>query len=200
MRFCRSVMLGGILALAPLCYSAASEGGSKLAETAYQDWVGMLYEISLPDTSILNEYVAQTFSGSTAGASLQVAFMPRFNCNPVISLMFKELQGLPGNIEGQVIELKIDGEKIDLPTIVDEKDSMRRYSFNADEAAQQALRQMLDISNRLTVTWVQESDKAEASETAENSAVAFSLLGSQKSMHQVEINCRRHKPVPFAGQ
>ncbi len=86
MSFRWSAFVGVAFAFFPTTGVIAEMHGIPLSDTIYVKWSGALDQATLADTSILNEYVAQTYSENVNGASIQLAFVPRFNCSPVFSV------------------------------------------------------------------------------------------------------------------
>ncbi|NND91300.1 MAG: hypothetical protein HKN42_10585 [Granulosicoccus sp.] len=188
-----------VLAFMPATGLIADMHHVPLAESNYQDWSGSLVQTTLPDTSVLSEYIAHTYSGSTAGASLRLTFAPRFNCSPMMALVVRD----PGGdiaASGKRVTLMVDTTRVDFPALIDQDEASLRYSYNADSEEQQKLRALLDVSSRATMQW--EMPDGDATEPAEADAsarhtVTFSLLGSRLSAQSVERHCKSHVPIPF---
>jgi hypothetical protein len=189
-----SAILGVVLSLIPLSVLIANVQEEPLSKSVHQDWTGTLVQHTLPDMSILSEYIAQTFSGSTSGASLQLSFVPRFNCTPVISVNVRAAAEEAGS--EATLNLILDNSEVPFPALVDGQNSGRRFSFNADHLAQDKLRRMLDNSNRATFQWVN-AVAGQGSEAGVPPQVEFSLLGSRMTTNSVESHCHAHKPIPF---
>lgn len=188
--------------------AAATDHGS--AAVTFQDWRGSLEQTTLPDGSVLNEYVASTQSGSTAGATLTLSFVPRFGCSPVFSVV------LPAELADEAdrdanMTLVLDQLSQDFPVLVDSGNSEVRLSLNAESDTQRSVRKQLDEASRASVSWQTREPPlggaadtgnvagvvADAGPTDQPFPVSFSLLGSKMTSEAVEKRCIGHEPIPY---
>ncbi|ASJ76384.1 hypothetical protein [Granulosicoccus antarcticus] len=190
--------MGFAFAFFPMTGVVAETHGKPLAGTEFQSWFGALDQVSLPDNSVLNEYVAQTPSKNIPEASLQIAFAPRFSCSPMVSVILSaEIVGAINN--DFALQMTADGEDIAFPVLLDELSSTSlQYSYNGNKDEQQKLRSLIDSSSHFSINWVPATQDAQRPPNANrvNTAV-FSLLGSRMSTMAVENRCKQHEPAPY---
>lgn len=205
-----TVFLGSALAALFVAQVQADTGPSKLSDSTFQDWNGSLIQFNLNDGSVLNEYVAKTLAGSAEDAFLAVSFLPRFNCTPIISVSVSSTSGIEFDNSEVTIKLMIDQQPIDFPVIFDTKNSLSRYTFNANQAQNLKLLSSLDSSSRVSLNWFDaeseaalpanggDSDpQAQVERDLTGNQIEFSLLGSKRSTQAVKAHCHAHKPIPF---
>ncbi|MGQ7845417.1 hypothetical protein ACUNV4_13120 [Granulosicoccus sp. 3-233] len=192
-----TALAGLAVVLAPLTASAADVQASPLVDTDFQDWNGVLSETALSDQSVLSEYSARTYSRDRQGAVLEVTFIPRFGCTPLLRITLPEQGPVPASGQ-ELMRLVVDGEPFDMPALIDGDSSTLEYSYLAGHDGQQDMRLLLDRSSRLQI---QRADIAEDLITQEDDPatepVRFSLLGSRLSVLAVESRCQAHTPKPF---
>ena len=180
----------------------------KLTASTFQDWKGSLVPITLNDGSQLNEYVAKTMSGSVEGASFGVSFLPRFRCAPVISVSVAAVSGIDLDTTVNSVQLKVDSNTTEFPVLVDDDEDGVRFTYNADENANQELLKVLDVSSRVSLVVpgkASAEDSASGNGTEANVAsvettatqIEFSLLGSKLSTQATRDHCQSHIPIPF---
>lgn len=170
--------------------------GIPLSHTIYVKWSGALDQATLADGSILNEYVAQTYSENIIGASVQFAFIPRFDCSPIFSVRLSAAAAKAIS-DDLSITLTIDGVDMKFPAIIDRAGPSREYSYDAGKEEQQRLRALIDVSSIVSMNWApMAEDIDEGAATADPISIPFSLLGSQMSAQAVEAQCKAHEPVP----
>lgn len=192
-----TALVGLAVVLAPLTASAADVQVSPLTNTEYLDWNGALEKTTLGDRSILNEYIASTRSRGTPGAVLEVAFIPRFGCTPVLRIILPEGDA-PQPADQGVLLLSLDGEPYDFPALIDSDSALHEYSFLATQATQQELRLLLDTSSHLLIHQTfTAADQAGNADPESDESIEFSLLGSRLSVLAVESHCQTHTPIPF---
>ena len=197
MSFRWSAFVGVAFAFIPTTGVIAEMHGIPVSDTIYVKWSGALDQSTLADTSILNEYVAQTYSESVNGASVQLAFVPRFNCSPIFSVRLSA-KAAAGINDDLAISLTVDNVAMEFPAIVDRSESSREFSYDADRVEQEKLRALLDVSSRVSIIWAPaaESDSQDADAT-DPVTITFSLLGSKMSADAVEALCEAHEPIPY---
>jgi len=168
-----------------------------------KDWQGSLHQTTLPDGSVLSEYVASTQSINTFGAQLHVSFVPRFSCMPQISVRLSAT--VASNFAMQEsLKFSIDQEDQIFPVLVDAHDSLVRYSLNADSSTHQVIRDKLDFASEATVVWGpdlpprNEGASTESLGEARGAIAAdYSLLGSRKAVAMQENRCKSHEPIAY---
>ena len=189
--------MGVAFAFIPTTGVMAQMHGIPLSHTIYVKWSGALDQVTLADTSILNEYVAQTYSEDVIGASVQIAFIPRFNCSPNFSVRLSDEAAAAIN-EDFAITLTIDNVEMAFPAIIDRSESSLEYSYDASEDEQQRLRALLDVSSNLSMNWVPAAgNTSQGADAIDSISIPFSLLGSQMSAQAVEALCKAHEPIPY---
>lgn len=200
---CCSVL--SALSLLVLCTAAFADADSDEQETmTFVRWTGSVHQSSLADGSILSEYVARTESDNARSASLQVTFIPRFGCSPLISVQFSPAD-LIAEASSSDFLLSIDAETMPFPMLIDEEDDQVRLSLNADSHGHQRIRQILDNSSRATLAWPSTDEAASSANStsphsarqANTGAVNFSLLGSRRAVAALESRCRAHVPIAY---
>ena len=197
MSFRWSAFVGVAFAFFPTTGVIAEMHGIPLSDTIYVKWSGALDQATLADTSILNEYVAQTYSENVNGASIQLAFVPRFNCSPVFSVRLSAAAAAAIN-DDLAITLTVDNVDMEFPAIIDRSELSREYSYDANRDDQQILRALLDVSSRASMSWVPAAENtSQGADAADPISVRFSLLGSQMSAQAVEVLCNAHEPIPY---
>ncbi len=156
-----------------------------LPGTRFEMWQGFTEFESLNDGSTLAEYLGETASLSPGGYRLRVSFMPRFGCEPVISILASlappggERRTLAGIVP---TGFTIDGNELDLPVVIDDEGDFGRIYHEAPTELARALREQIDIGNRAFLR------------DEEGRTVAFSLFGSKRSLAEVQRRCRQHEP------
>lgn len=192
-----SAFAGVTLACLSTTGAVAEMHGVPLSDTIFVKWSGALDQSTLPDNSTLSEYLAQTFSENVNSASVQLAFIPRFNCTPIFSILVSK--ETVADISADVpVRLTIDKVDMDFPAMVDETASSRQYSYNGNHEEQEKLREMLDAASRVSMSWeLAADDTSEDSSPATSPTVMFSLLGSRLSTQAVESLCFKHEPIPY---
>lgn len=86
--------------------------------------------------------------------------------------------------DDDLLDLRVDGAKVDFPLIVDAGEGTVWY-FNGDERERETLRLQIDIGDKATVA------------IAEDRTISFSLLGSRKTLKALQTMCLQHEPIPF---
>ena len=169
-------------------------------KSAFQDWSGTLEQLELPDKSVLSEYTSQTFAGGTPGASLRVAFVPRFDCVSIFSVVIPQstLEALPDSQSFSIV-LQVDDTQMEYPFLRDDDDESVTFSYNSDHQGQEQLRTLLDDSSRATILISSPAELEVGDAEAESQAIPvyFSLLGSRLSMNNEQTACTRHQPIPL---
>ncbi len=192
-----TALAGLAVVLASQTAGAADVQPLPLADTDFQAWRGVRIETTLGDRSILSEYVARTRSSNTEGALLEVVFIPRFGCTPLLRVILPAQASQPSSGE-QMLALAIDGASVDIPVLIDTDSTSREYAFMATQTEQQEMRLLLDRSSRLVVAHTNDDDgPAAGADTLPPEPVRFSLLGSRSSVESVESHCQTHTPLPF---
>jgi len=196
--YSRSTALVGLaLVLAPLTASAIDTQQSPLADAAFRDWSGVRTMTTLSDESVLSEYIALTHSRDTEGALLEVVFVPRFSCTPMVRVIVPE-QRIQSLSEQGLIQLAIDDELFAFPAVADSDSALREYSFSAGHSRQQQLRSLLDSSSHLMMQHTVAAGEQEAAiDSDADEPIRFSLLGSRLSVEAVEAHCLSHTAIPF---
>jgi len=184
-----------------LSHSAVSVA-DRAAVIDSRDWQSSLQQTTLPDNSVLSEYVASTQSINTFGAQLHVSFSPRFGCMPQISVLLPT--AFANDIAMQEsLEFSIDQKEQSFPVLVDANDSLTRYSLNADSSNHQIVRKKLDLASEATVLWgpallqISNASAKPLVEPRSTITADFSLLGSRKAVELVERQCKSHEPIPY---
>lgn len=197
---CRGVLVSACLILISLGESFADDTQPGEGYPAHLDWSGDFAQVETRDGSILNEYVAQTGSVNMEGARLIVSMMPRFSCEPMISTVVPD----PNITErASVIDLKmtVDEESFEFPSIVDWEKALRRFSLNSEQERHERLRQALDYASWATFEWsvnnVVDSDSTSTSDKPNQGTFDFSLLGSRKTVQDMQDMCLMHSPIPY---
>ena len=197
MSFRWSAFVGVAFAFFPTTGVIAEMHGIPLSDTIYVKWSGALDQATLADTSILNEYVAQTYSENVNGASIQLAFVPRFNCSPVFSVRLSAAAAAAIN-DDLAITLTVDNVDMEFPAIIDRSELSREYSYDANRDDQQILRALLDVSSRASMSWAPAAENtSQGADATDPITVTFSLLGSQMSVQAVEALCKAHEPISY---
>lgn len=180
---------------------------SSLEDSAHDAWQGTLGSAKLPDGSVFSEYEASTFSGNKPGASLVIAFSPRFGCDPMISFNLPSTLMDHEEPETRLI-LAIDGAEVTIEALLDGDLEHNRFAYNAVVAEQQALRLQLDAASWITLqipmTESEDQDNDVSAESTSNGStpagnqpVHFSLLGSTMTTKAVQNHCMNHQPIPL---
>ncbi|MFK8076263.1 MAG: hypothetical protein AB8B84_06735 [Granulosicoccus sp.] len=197
---CKCAVLTTCLVVISLGKVSADDSQTRGDFPAYLDWGGSLSQVESQDGSTINEYIAQTESVNVDGARLIISMMPRFSCEPMISTIVSD----PDIIERvSVVDLKmtVDDETFDFPSIVDWEKSLRRISLNAEPTRHELFRQALDLASWATFEWsvnnVVDSGISEQSERPDRGTFDFSLLGSRRTVQEMQEVCLAHAPVPY---
>lgn len=179
-----------------LCVSSFSLA-DVLRDAAHNDWAGERLVKELDDGSVMTEYLANTVASGRADALLTVAFMPRFECTPLIGIRIDSevtddpertaslLRSLQLLDDGDRLSIVVDQKRVPFPVLVD---------LSSDRAA---LWYGVDREDRETLTL--QMDGGERAEIAMSTSTTldFSLRGSRRSILAVRQNCLKHEPVPF---
>ena len=197
----------GLGTLMLMSYAAASASDAEAVLT-FQNWDEVVQQTTLPDKSILTQYVASTSSTNTDGAELQVSFMPRFDCAPQISILLPiSVVNEPIGLDGFVIS--VDQETWEFPVLADTDGSAVRFSMNAVSTNHQELRRKFDFAYEVTVSWQSTTAAAHGAaeatvtssvasyESSNNEPANYSLLGSQAAVKAAEDQCNSHEPIPY---
>ncbi len=197
---CKCAVISACLMAISLGKASADDAQTERVFPAYLDWGGDFSQVESRDGSIINEYIAQTESVNLDGARLIVSMMPRFSCEPMISTIVSD----PDIIERvSVIDLKmiVDDEIFDFPSIVDWEKALRRFSLNSEQARHERLRQAIDIASWATFEWsvnnVVDSGTSEQNERPDRGTFDFSLLGSRRTVQEMQDMCLSHTPIPY---
>ncbi len=189
--------VGVAFAFLPTTGVIAEMHGLPLSDTIYVKWSGALDQATLADKSLFNEYVAQTYSENVNGASVQLAFVPRFNCSPIFSVRLSAEAAAAIN-DDLAITLTVDNVDMEFPAIIDRSGASREYSYDANQDDQKKLRALLDVASRLSMNWAPAANNtSEGTDATGPISITFSLLGSQMSAQAVEAVCTAHEPIPY---
>ena len=193
-----TALAGLAVVLASHTAGAADEQPLPLADADFQDWKGVRIETTLGGHSIISEYVARSRSSDSKDGLLEMVFIPRFGCTPLLRVILPEQEARPPSGQGQ-LTLTIDGEVLKVPVLIDGDGSSLEYSFMGTQAKQQEMRLLLDRSSHLLVTRTNgDEGQVVATDTQPAEPLKFSLLGSRLSVESVESHCQMHTPLPFA--
>jgi len=203
-----SLVLGVVIFEVALV-ATATANTKPVQQAQFINWTGRLQQSIVKDGSVLTQYQGMTEAQNRPGMVLSVSFSPRFSCTPVISLQVPDggvelgsasstistaaeplsdvamdLAAFPEMRDDDVLDLRVDGSSVDFPLIVDANDSLNWY-FNGNARARETLKLQLDIGDVATVA------------VADDRKIVFSLLGSRKSLDELQSMCREHEPIPF---
>ena len=137
---------------------------------------------------MLNEYTAFTTSTDTADVALRVAFLPRFDCASAIGIRFAgAMASIPEAFfeDGDVLTLTIDGAGLEWPLLVDGGATETTLWLDGELARRDAVRRRVDAGSRASLT------------LPNTISISFSLLGSRRSIAEVESACLSHEPLPW---
>ena len=183
--------------------SFAETAASDIPLPAHHDWAGHTERSETKDGSVLNEYIAQTISPNMVGAVLSVSMIPRFSCTPVTTISVNDttITSTAAYVKFTVL---VDDQLVDYPTILDRVGPRALFSLSSVKNDQQKLRSLLDPASWVTYKWSLEPDAPQLSTDATNGSSAqeggnvdFSLLGSRRTIDEMEEMCRSHIPLPF---
>ena len=187
----------GLGTLMVISHATASTSDAAAGLT-FQNWNEVVQQTTLPDKSILTQYVASTRSANTDGAELQVSFIPRFDCTPHISILLPvEVVSEPVGLDGFVIS--VDKEAWEFPVLADADGSTVRFSMNAVSARHQEMRRKFDFASKVTVSWqsAAATSSAVGVEPSNDEPADYSLLGSRAAVKAAEDSCNSHEPIPY---
>jgi len=183
----------------------APVSATPLDQAQFLDWSGHQHQLMVNDGSILTKYQGVTEASNRSGMLLTISFSPRFSCTPVIAFQMsdngvelasasefspvgtdigKDTGELPDLGDNDLLDLRVDGAKVNFPLIVDFDDEASWF-FNGNGRERETLRMQLDLGEQATVA------------IAEDRNVVFSLLGSRKTLETLEELCQRHDPIPL---
>lgn len=186
----------GAMIVLPLCFSTALQA-EVLADAAHSDWAGERLTSELGDGSVMTEYLANTVASDRADAILSVAFMPRFECTPLIGIridsdvtddpertaaLFRSLQLLD---DGDRLSMVIDQKRVPFPVLVDRSSDATALWYGEDREDRETLSLQMDGGDRAQIA------------LSTSTTLTFSLQGSRKSVLAVQQNCLKHEPVPY---
>jgi len=170
------------------CLACMSVSAADLSAVANEDWRGSVRSDSLVDGTVLTEYSGYTEDERALGAELRVGFIPRFACEPIITV---EIQLGPLKVSARqaekdtvsqdtrtftviraidhfdTVEFSIDRTPTDFPILIDEDGPVASLAYHGTRADRIRLRLRIDVSNRMSVI------------TAAGEEFDFSLLGSR---------------------
>ncbi|MBX2883208.1 MAG: hypothetical protein KTR32_24865 [Granulosicoccus sp.] len=178
--------------------SLLAEGAEQqtIKNSSFHDWSAYTQQHPLSDGSVLSEYVALTYSGSKNSQRLEVAFIPRFECTPVISLIISTFMTAGAPLPDD-ITVQVDGQTSRFPILVDEETEGYRYTYNASGKDQKIMLGMLDTGDLFKLNFKRASINTANSDSQLESTITFSLLGSRKSTQAALGHCLDHTPIPF---
>lgn len=163
-----------------------------LPDSTVADWSAVVSEVTLDDKSVLFEYTARTFSGTVEGAMLAISFVPRFNCDQLVSVRLPvEFQPETTDV---VLEFLVGDDKRDFVGLVDDSEDFLMFSVGANAEQIGNLRKALDTESRATVRVTPVGDNAL---TGSGVAFSFSLLGSRLAALAAQDNCLSHVPLAY---
>ena len=180
-----------LLAAAAVFATALSAQQSEtLPDASHLQWSGALEQRTLGDGSVLSAYTARTVATDAADVAFKIGFVPRFGCSSTIGIRF-------GNTMASVIEaffedgdsltLDIDGETFEWPLTVDADGVTTTLWLHDGLERRERVRRLVDAGSRMSLA------------LPNSLSVAFSLLGSRRSVEAVEKACRAHEPIPWNG-
>jgi len=187
--FCAATVIG--------LFFAAGLQADVLAGTSFRDWSGEKKTTELDDGSVVTEYVANTVAQERADALLEVVFLPRFECTPLIGVridasttdnsaqtqeLLKSLQLLD---DGDRLSMLIDEKSILFPIVVDQSKDQAALWYGVERQDRETLSLQMDGGDKALIA------------LSTNTTLRFSLLGSRKSMRAVKESCQKHEPVPY---
>ena len=194
----RTLGLGAIVAIG-CCMSAFSQA-EVLRDAAHSDWAGERLIRQLEDGSVMTEYLANTVASDRADALLTVAFMPRFECTPLIGIRIDSevtddlerttslLRSLQMLDNGDRLSIVVDRKRVPFPVLVDHSSDGAALWYGVDREDRETLLLQMDGGDRAEIA------------LSTNTTLKFSLRGSRRSMLAVKKNCLLHEPVPFEAK
>lgn len=205
----QSAVAGAIILLSTSSSLSANLG--LIPDSTHEEWAGELLSLATSDGSALHEYTAHTSAIDNPGAMLAISFVPRFACNPIVSITVPKpvIQSYGAGVQ---ISFLIDDEEMKFEALGDEIDEHVKFTFQSDTAASKDLRRRLDIGSRFAMALESLSADSASSVSAERSLadtnsdvpqtdfiqpINFSLLGSRKSAFVAEQACKTHEPLPY---
>ena len=196
----KCAMLGASLIMIAIGDSLAEDAHINDTLASHLDWTGSFSQVETRDGSLLNEYVAQTKSAEDVQVRLIVSMMPRFSCAPIISTVVSDPE-ITGRVSDIDLQITVDEETFDFPSVVDWENVLRRFSLNSEQARHERLRQALDEANRATFEWSINPDSDSGTESEndlpQSGEFNFSLLGSRKTVQDMQDLCVQHTPIPY---
>ena len=196
----KCAMLGASLVVIAVGNSFAEEAQVDELLASHLDWTGSFSQVETRDGSLLNEYIAQTDSTQDGEARLIVSMMPRFSCVPMISTVVSDPQ-ITDRVSDINLQITVDEETFDFPSVVDWEKALRRFSLNSEQARHERLRQALDEANQATFEWSinpgSDSGTEAENDLPRSGEFDFSLLGSRKTVQDMQDLCTQHTPIPF---
>ncbi|MFK7858989.1 MAG: hypothetical protein AB8B64_09215 [Granulosicoccus sp.] len=165
-----------------------------LPDSSVGDWSAKVSEFELSDGSVLFEYTARTFSGSTEGAMLAISFVPRFNCEQTVNVR------LPDEVQPEsadvVLEMSFDGKQLRHAGLVDDAGEFLIYSVGATVDEISALRGIIDVSDRASIRIIPDTNDS-SGKVPGSAAVEFSLHGSRLVALTAQTSCLSHVPLDY---
>lgn len=165
-----------------------------LPDSSFEDWTGLVHKTDLNDQSVLFEYTARSFSGRVSGAMLAISFIPRFNCEPMVTVSFPS--DVHSGLASSQLEFTFGRERRTFTGLVDRVSGNVVYAVAASASDVDALRDLIEVSSRVNVRVFSGSDSSSRKAKKDNE-LAFSLFGSRLATLAAERHCLYHEPLTY---
>jgi len=196
-------IIGACLSLSPVGFVSAGEIPSGKERASYQDWAGHVVQITTRNGSTLSEYRAQTSSVNAPGTFMIVSMLPRFSCEPVVSVLVANTV-FGNDPEAVVLTMAVDNVVTPYPPLVDKYESFSQLTLNGSQQRHAELRTIVDNAAWVHFDWMINSPalsnaEADSKVAASEGSFDFSLLGSRKTIKDMEALCLKHVPIPYSN-
>ena len=196
------LLLGTPVITVALDSFAPIQGRSEILEKSrivVKDWVSYERTIQLADGTGLHHYVSEvaTLEKAAAGVDeskatpqpkLRFSFIPRFNCAPIISVVFAAdsiEEADRGKILSALNQLKfqVDGTSIAFPALTEFSDTSLMAHYDTELRRRNNFRILVEAGSAVQIKLELDGDAH---------VFDYSLLGSKRSITRSLSNCQTH--------
>jgi len=191
----RMSLVIGLTALFGLTSTIANAENSEVVPSSQLeigDWTTFDQRKTLADNTVLFHYISEVSSTNASAESdsmgplLRLSFVPRFNCTPIISLVFAQSDFEPNEHKGVLtafrnLKFAVDGTVISFPTLTERAESNLMAHYDTELRRRQTFRLLLESGS------VAELELEEL-----GSSYSYSLSGSKRAISRALSRCRSH--------
>ncbi len=194
---------GACLSLSLVGVSTAGDIPPGQQRASSQDWAGHIIQLTTRNGSTLSEYRAQTNSVNAPDTFMVVSMLPRFSCEPTVSIVVANTV-FGNDPEAVALTMVIDEVASDYPPLVDKSESYSQLTMNGNQESHQQLRAVIDDASWAQFEWRINSPALSNADAGSKVAASdgtfdFSLLGSRKTIKEMEELCLNHTPIPYSN-